>query len=329
MVVFQMRKMFIILFALLLSAVFVEIIINNIVGYPKVTGQRKFVYATHINNNEMLKWKSPFTKYWTVEGGNRVFSYNNIGLPGADVHLEEKSKIIFVLGDSFLEAMQVPPEKMSVSVFADLLRNTDTNYKPINLGASNNDAYVLWFRANFYEKYYKPDYVCLMVTCLEVLDLNFLNHTYPFNFSLPDNFGAQIPEGKLEKSFNVFRKQFASVNLVTNGFKVFNSSQKETPLTISESSEHKTYNKDVEFLKECLGKFKDKYGDKFFVVSIEPEEENNKLLSAACDSLNIKYARKNLLVEENIVKGGSHLNELGNLKLGELFNDTFVKFYKK
>ncbi len=324
-----MKKLIIILFAFILSAVIAEIIINNIVGYPKITGQKKFVYATHIYNNEVLKWKAPFTEYWTVEGGNKVYRYNNIGFPGADVHLEENSKTIFVLGDSFLEAMQVPPEKMSVSVFADLLKNIDTNYKPLNLGAPNNDAYILWFRANFYEKYFKPDYVCLMVTCLEVLDLNFRNHTYPFNFSIPENFGAKIPESTLEKFVNVFRNNFASVNLVANGFKNFNSNQKEVPSILSEPSEHQEYNKDVEYLKECLIMFKNKYGDKFFVVSIEPEEENNKLLSAACDSLNIKYARKNLLVEENILKGGSHLNELGNLKLGELFYDTFIKFYKK
>ena len=83
-----------------------------------------------------------------------------------------------MLGDSFLEAMQVPPDKMAVSVFAGLLKNSNT--VPLNLGSPNNDAYILWFRTNFYEKYYKPDYVCLMVTCLEVLALNFQNYNAPF-----------------------------------------------------------------------------------------------------------------------------------------------------
>ena len=62
---------------------------------------------------------------------------------------------------------------------------------------------------------------------------------------------------------------------------------------------------------------------------MEPDDGNNKLLVSACDSLKIPYARKNLLVKENILEGGSHLNELGNQKLGELFYDTFIKLYKK
>jgi hypothetical protein len=323
-----MIKLLLILFAFILSVAFAETIINNIVGYPKKLGQRKFVFATHIYNNEVLKWKYPFTKYWTVEGGNRVYGYNNIGLPGADVHLEENSKIIFVLGDSFLEAMQVPPKKMSVSVFADLLRNIDTNYKPINLGSPNHDADILWFRTNFYEKYYKPDYVCLMVTCLEVLDLNFQNHTYPLNFSMPENFGNQINENRLEKFVNVFRKNLSSVNLIANGLNYNNTNSKNTPLLMPDTQSSKRYKISLGYLKECLKKYKDKYGDKFFVISIEPEEDNNKLLSSICDSLDVKYLSKSLLYEENILSGGSHLNELGNKKLGELFYDAFVKFYK-
>ena len=322
-----MKKTFIILFALVLSLIVSEFIIGNILSYPKRVGQRKFVYATNIYNNEILKWKNPFTKYWTVEGGNKVYSYNNLGFPGTDVNINDSSETIFMLGDSFLEAMQVSPDKMAVSVFADLAKNT--NLKPINLGSPNNDAYILWFRANFYEKYFKPSYVCLTVTCLEVLKLNFNNHTYPFKFSLPENFGNQVNDSRIERFANVFRNNLAFVNLLANGINNYSTNTKYAPKLLPELSGSKDYHHVLENLKECLVKYKNKYGDNFFVVSMEPEETNNVLLSSICDSLKINYSRKNLLVEENIIKGGSHLNELGNQKLGELFYDTFIKFYKK
>lgn len=322
-----MKKTIIVLFAFLLSFILAEIIISNFLGYPKRKGQRKFVYAPQILNNEILKWKNPYTKYWTVEGGNNVFSYNNLGLPGTDVYISDSSEIIFMLGDSFLEAMQVDPKKMSVSVFGDMLKNTI--YKPLNLGAPNNDPYILWFRANFYEKYFKPDYVCLLVTCLEVLDLNFQNHLNVFNFSLPDNFGIQINDGKMEVFANIFRNNLASVNLLANGINSYNSTQKNIQSVSYTVSDTVNYVKDVNRLKECLIKYKNKYGDKFFVVCMEPVEENNKLLVSACESIGVHYARKNLLVKENILEGGSHLNNLGNQKLGELFYDTFVRLYKK
>jgi len=322
-----MKKFIIILAALILSLAVSEFIINNLLGYPKRVGQRKFVYATHIYNNEILKWKNPYTKYWTVEGGNKVYSYNNIGLPGTDVNINDSSKIVFMLGDSFLEAMQVPPDKMAVSVFAGLLKNTNTI--PVNLGSPNNDAYLLWFRTNFYEKYFKPDYVCLTVTCLEVLDLNFQNHTSPFNFSLPDNFGNQINEGRLERYSNVFRNNFASLNLIANGLNNYNSKQKEVPELSQTPYKSSEYYQILDRLKECLLKYKEKYGSKFFVISMEPDESNNNLLSSLCQNLGINYKRRNLLTGENILKGGSHLNELGNQKLGELFYDAFTEFYKK
>jgi hypothetical protein len=326
MVVFQMKKILIILTAFLLALVAAELIIDKVVGYPKKVGQRKFVYATHIYNNEVLKWKDAFTKYWTVEGNNKVYSYNNLGFPGADVNINDSSKFIFMLGDSFLEALQVPPGKMAVSVFGDLLKNT--NFKPVNLGSSNNDPYILWFRTNFYEKYYKPEYVCLFVTCFEILDLNFQTHKKSFDFTIPENFGKPIVDSRTERFANIFRNNSALMNLVANGSGFFNVNPRATHL-IPDSTWKVDYSKDVERLKECLKKYKEKYGERFFVVSMEPEEENNKLLSAACDTLGIKYSRKNLLTEENILHGGSHLNELGNQKLGELFYDAFVKFYKK
>ena len=319
-----MKKLLIILSALLLALAAAEIIVDKIVGYPKKIGQRKYTYATHIYNNEILKWKDPYTKYWTVEGNNKVYRYNNLGFPGSDLYINDSSKFIFMLGDSFLEALQVNPDKMAVSVFTNLLKGTDI--KPVNLGSSNNDPYILWFRANFYEKFFKPDYVCLFVTCFEILDLNFQTHKPPFDFSIPDNFGSVITESPAERFANIFRNNTALINLIANGSGYTNP---RTTKLVQDSTGKVDFNKDVVLLRECLVKYKEKYGSKFFVVSIEPDEDNNKLLSDVCAGLNINYLRKNLLTNENILHGGSHLNELGNQKLGELFYDAFTEFYKK
>ena len=78
-------------------------------GYP-VYGLDKKVKIRDIGWSNI--WK-PYSEYWNVEGGNRKFSRNNIGLPGLNVKIADDSKYIYILGSSFVEALQIPPEMIA------------------------------------------------------------------------------------------------------------------------------------------------------------------------------------------------------------------------
>ena len=74
---------------------------------------------------------------------------------------------------------------------------------------------------------------------------------------------------------------------------------------------------------------KKKYGEKFWVLSLEVNDEKNKTISDACESLGVNYANKKLLTPEYLWGKETHLNIKGNKVFGEFLYETFIQFYKK
>lgn len=102
--------------AIIIGIVFTELIISRAVQYPHHTvGSRKFQIHSKLRAYNILNWRPPYYKFWSVEGGNKVFTYNNIGLPGSDID-KTRSENIFVLGSSFIEAMSVSREQTATAV---------------------------------------------------------------------------------------------------------------------------------------------------------------------------------------------------------------------
>jgi hypothetical protein len=327
MAVLQMKKTIIVILALSFAFALSEFIVSVIVGYPKRTASVKYVFLPGFKGFENLKFKEPYSKFWTVEGGNKVYRYNNLRVTGRDVYPDEKSTNIFVLGDSYVEAASVPSESTGVTVFQNELNKIDTNLKVLNLGYPNSDAYTLWYRTMFFEKSFKPDYVILLLTHLDLVDQNLQKHPDTLDFSVPENFGSVIPQSKGEKFFDMFRKRSAVFNLISTSISVAGA-KKENSDGINDVYV-KDLDKSMKKLRACLQRYKDKFGDKFIVVSLEINDEKNKVMADVCESMKINYSNKKLLIPDNQWEKGQHLNVNGNKAFGEFLYETFIKFYKK
>lgn len=321
-----MKKFIIILIALAAAFAVSEIIVSGIIKYPKRTSSVKYVFLPDFAGFEILKLKEPHSKFWSVEGGNRVFEYNNLSVTGNDMYPDEKSKLIYVLGDSYVEASSVPAGQTGVSVFQNELNKIDTNLKVFNGSYPNSDPYTLWFRTMFFEKWYKPEYAILLVTHLDLLDMNMQRHPDTLNFSVPENFGSVIPESKGERYFDVLRKRSSVFNLISTS--ISSASAKSNKNKIEDVYKN-GLDRSIPKLKACLMKFKEKFGEKFTVVCLEVNGDKNKILSDVCAELKINYANKKLLTPENQWGKGTHLNAKGNKEFGEFLYDTFIQFYKK
>ncbi len=326
--VLQMKKILLILLSFVAAFAVSEIIVSKIVKYPKRTSSVKYVFLPDFAGFETLKLKEPHSKFWSVEGGNRVFEYNNLSVTGSDMYPDDKSKLIYVLGDSYVEASSVPAEQTGVSVFQSALNKIDTNLKVFNGSFPNSDPFTLWFRTMFFEKWYRPEYVILLVTHLDLLDMNMQRHPDTLNFTVPENFGSVIPESKSERYLDVFRKRFAVFNLISTSISAAGAKGDRFRNGLDE-----VYTKNlaasIPKFRECLLKYKNKFGEKFIVVSLEVNEEKNKVIYDACAELGINYANKKLLTPENQWAKGQHLNAKGNKEFGEFLYDTFIRFYKK
>ncbi|MDD5360556.1 MAG: hypothetical protein PHN88_00375 [Ignavibacteria bacterium] len=322
-----MKKIIIILLGLVFAFIVSEIIVYKIVGYPKRTDSVKYVFLPDFKGFENLKFKEPYSKFWTVEGGNKVYSYNNLRITGRDVYPDDKSTLIFVLGDSYVEAASVPADSTGVTIFQNELNTIDTNLKAINIGYPNSDPYTLWFRTMFFEKTYKADYVILLLTHLDLLDQNMQRHPDTLNFAVPENFGEVIPQSKSDKFFDIFRKKSAVFNLLSTSMSVAGS-KKDVSDGISDEYV-KDLNRSMKKLRDCLLRYQEKFGDKFIVVSLEVNDEKSKVMSDVCDSMKINYADRKLLIPENQWGKGSHLNYKGNREFGKFLFEIFMRYYKK
>ncbi|MCE1165669.1 MAG: hypothetical protein LWX07_09740 [Bacteroidetes bacterium] len=321
-----MKKTIIILAAFAAAFFMSEFVVSKIIKYPKRTSSVKYVFLPDLRGFEILKLKEPYSEFWSVEGENKVFKYNNLSVTGNDMYPDEKSKLIYVLGDSYVEASSVPAEQTGVSVFQKELNKIDTNLKVFNGSYPNSDPYTLWFRTMFFERWYKPEYVILLVTHLELMDMNFQRHPDTLDFTVPENFGKVIPDSKSERYFDVLRKRFSVFNVISTGISIAGVKSSKNKL---EDIYRSDLDKSVQKLKACLLKYKEKFGDKFTVVCLEIDESKNKIISDACAEVNVNYANKKLLTPENEWTKGQHLNAKGNEEFGEFLYDTFIRFYKK
>ena len=141
-----MKKALLLFLALFIGIITSESIVKLVIKYPKYGVENKVHYR---NNGEFYTniWK-PYSKYWSVEGGNHIFQRNNLGLQGLDVlNLVEKSMIV-ILGSSYIEANQVPPQKIASQIFSDKIGD---KFNVVNLGKSGHYPIDSWFRLKYFE----------------------------------------------------------------------------------------------------------------------------------------------------------------------------------
>ena len=318
-----LKKILIFIFAFLTAFFTVEYFTAVIVNYPKY-GVDKKVYVFG-KDSKPVKMYLPHSEYWTVEGGNKVYKRNNVGLPGIDVNTEPNTKYIFVLGSSFVESLSVPPENMATSRFQMLLNENNSDYSVLNLGSAGYNVYADYYASAHYEKFYLPDKVFLV--------LHAVNENYYVNsdfFKITSDFGVENKSFKFSIAQELLNRS-SFLNLMTS---LFNKSAeldntKRIIIDTSKSAVEENRRNSFFNMEICFTKFKERYGDRFIVVSILTEEDNNKL-GFISEKVGINFISKNIVGDKDMrINKVGHLNEKGSKILSELLYEAFIKFYEK
>lgn len=325
-----MKRLLIILIAFIVALLFNELWVKYIIKFPSY-GIDKTVHGIRDSEKGVQNIFSSYSYYWDVEGGNVLFQRNNIGLYGLDIRRKKYDKYIYLLGTSFIEAKQINPEKMAASVFFKQISRYDSNYQVINLGCSGHDPYDSYLRIQYFEKYYKPDKVILILNDLYYEWFN--RHSYPFNFSSRKNSGEES-QGLFYKVQKLSRNTSCSINLLAQYARSLNEEDSKGIDVNNEDNGNNNLTKynysNLYRLYDCLKEYQIKYKNDFLCISIISDYNSNQYISRYCAQENINFVyNENINIPANLLKGIGHLNYNGNRKLGELLYGSYVEFYKK
>ena len=316
------RYLLIIGLALIASILFGEFAVRYILGYPDY-GIERFIYGISSSTPWQPQYR-PYSRYLNNEvRGLNVFSRNNIGLPGNDTDTAKKA--VFVLGSSFIEAAQIPPDKMASSVFQDLIGSRGEGYAVYNLGRKAHDLYDSWFRYNYYKRLIEPDTVILILDQRNSFD----RHKLPLEFKLPDGFGREDNRLKTRMgNFLLSRSAFSA--LLYRGFRdgISNAADVQQLLQASQSKpidEDRARAFTLSCIRECLDHFAADARDKLIVISMFDKPFMNQAIDSYCNSLGIRHASSDTIQRPEFqLKNMGHLNIEGNALLGEFAARTFL-----
>lgn len=290
-----------------------ELVVRYIFKFP-VYGLEKRVKIRDCGWSNIYK---PYSKYKHFENRNQVFQRNNLGLPGTDIIVSENSKYIFVLGSSSIEATQMPSEKMATSVFQKELNKINTDYQVINAAYGGRDIYDLYRRAAYFEKFFEPSYIMLIIVKLNEQWLD--SHSFPLDFEFKKGFG-EIDKSFFAKIKMDLRGRSSLLNLVYTSFRNLIYNRKRTIAT-SVSEEKEISERYYSIIRE----YKKKYKEKLLILSAIVNIKINDMLGIFCKQSNIPFFYSNIRTSENSLDGYDHLNLTGNKLLGEFMFGSFKK----
>ncbi len=319
-----MKKILIIILAVITTLIVVELILRFVVQYPIGYGKRRFVLLGGNSPYRDITLRDPYYEFWSVEGGNKKFSHNNIGTHGPDIDLSQPHRYVFLAGSSFIEAFQVDHDQTAAAVFDRDLKQCGNDYSVINIGSSGNDPYVAWFRAQFFSRLYKPDKVVLAIE--DTFDEWLQRHGLPLDYTLPERFGQEIPTSKAFRLVEKVRHQSSLLNLLAQFLRSSqqrggNGGEQEEPA----EPKHEAHPSGLsQQLKDAILKFHESYGDDFLLVSFNNDANANKMLDDFCCENAINFqGTETILQPQYRVGGNGHLNRTGNEKLGEFLYEAF------
>jgi hypothetical protein len=311
------KKSLIILLALFCSFAAAELLIGNILGFPKYGVQYKMKGMRSSPGH--LNIYKPYSEYWNSKGKFEIYKRNNLGLPGINVDTSVTSKYIFVLGSSFVENQYLQPELMSTSVLQSLIKETDAGLNVLNLGYNGFSPYDSFRRSRYFEEKYNPKYVILVI-----------NDYYAGSFKLsPDSFlldkNSFTVDNSLRAYFNlILRNSSSFIRLVS--IPLHNSDEQTVePVTVTS----RDISADLPGLEYCLKAFSEKYEGRFMCVSITSNDSMNTKIEEFCNKNNVNFEYKGIMVPEYQIAGDWHLNARGNEALGVFLFNSIRKHLTK
>lgn len=318
-----MKKFLLVLLSIIFAFFLTELIIRYVAKYPDYGVESSILGVPYSGKEFTYK---PHSKYWNVEGGNNVFSRNNLGFNGVDINPGAEFPKIFVLGNSFIKASEISPDKIATSVFHKKLSEEGSNFQVMNLGFYAHDPYQLYFLSQYFRAKYQPEAVILVIERDYGAWLG--GHPQPLNFTLPPIFGHEETGLKFKLPL-FFRNNSAFINLLASAVKLSGGGNNESITDVS-ADENNLLTSDIkqlpEELKTTILEFQKSYGEKFILVSIMPKESLNKELAEFCGKNNINcYTDMEVMTKQNRLNQNGHLNEIGNKLLGEKLYEYFKK----
>jgi len=315
-VVVPLKRIALIIAAIILAAIISEFVVVGLIGYPRlVFGTKVYALQPGLKPYTSLKWHAPHYALWSVEGGNKVIQYNNLGLSGPNIGRGDSTRYCMLLGNSYIEALQFEGSKTASGVLQSHLATKGSDMQVVNLGASAHDPYILWFRMKFFENYLKPTRVVLVYERFDTMTRYFSRWKTPLDFSIQKHFGKQLHYSKVKQVSDKLRSYSAFVNLVVNlSSKKSEQRQEQGDISQAAKVDHlRTY----DMLTSCLLEYQKAYGDGFIFVSLMKDNPYKQELSDFCEANGIDYHSNYGIVEaRNLIKGSGHLNEKGNRELG-------------
>lgn len=317
-----MKKMLLLSLAALCALACAELIVARIIGYPTYGVEYKMLGIRGLDRPVNIF--KPYSKYWTVEGGNKVYRRNNLGFSGMDAQIEKGKKYIFVLGSSFVEAYQVPPDKIAASIFQSKLDKHFPDYQVLNLSNSGHDPYDMYWRLSYFEKKFAPALIILVID--QSAEGWLKRHPRQLNFDLGLKKPRVIHSVKLDLAISI-RNHSAFLNLVSEFLR------DRTPFREEESIDGpkniKTANNVNSELTACIEGFNNKYPNRFCLVSNTEVFNSYPHLREYCNENGILFLSGEFYLPKYRINGTGHLNRNGNKLLGELLYDSFLQFKKK
>jgi len=314
---FKIKKAAIIFLAAISAILLTELAVRYILGFPTYGVEKKLLGIKSSTATSNIFY--PHSKYYNVEDGYKVYKRNNLGLYGKDVSWNKNDTLVYVLGSSYLEAAQTPPDSMAVTHFQKLIDEAGAPYKVINLGRSGHDPYDLYFRLSWFERQFGCGKVILVLEddYQEWLE----RHKHPLSSNLSGVFGKEV--NYLSSRIAVTLQNISSIAyLFRNTIKNGNIEENEF-LKYHEEDKSDLSND----LASCLLIYKNKYGNSFHLLSITDNERLNESLKQFSKTSMICFHQKEINIPEFKIKGVGHLNSRGNEVLGKSLYECIRKSY--
>lgn len=323
-----MKKFVLLILSGLLAFSIVEIIVSKGFHFPSYGVSYKVRYRR--DEGVWTNIRKPKARIFNVEG-RTVTQLNNVGLPGQDiVNLDHP---IVLLGSSYIEGFQFPPQKIAGTIFENDLRLENPISTVINLGCSGHDPYDSYFRLKYFEK------ILDFHTSDIILVLNSDNrawlarHTQPLQFELPKDFGC-INTNQREVLQIYIRNLSSFIELITKGIikhKAEAGPENEEPAFINRELASSNENSPLSFtesLKNCLHVFQSQY-EGFITVSLCDDISFNTQIDEFCRKEGIAFFVFPLVMPKYRINGAGHLNEEGNELLGHFLSRSYRAFKAK
>ncbi|MBM4399934.1 MAG: hypothetical protein FJ041_06390 [Candidatus Cloacimonetes bacterium] len=311
--------------ALLLSIIAAEVFVRFVVGYPL------FDVAFYIDDLDVTSARSgriykPYARLWSVEGGNIIVCKNNLGLPGADITISPSSKYLYLMGTSFLEAVETPHDKIASYYFQKKLQQDYPQYQVLNIAYRNNDPYAQLHRLNYYIKQYPASYGVLVI-----------ENVYPDNFWLR-RYGKKMSMDikdnhyQLNKTFKteiprVLRNNSSLANLIIRQFGTQANEQTEmNPEKSVQKQAQISYEYSFEVYDKVLLQMQQLLKGNLLVVCIVNDVMLAEKVGSICAAHDIRCTNGSILRRENQLHGSGHLNQKGNAELGQLLYEAVTSY---